>query len=77
METGGNVVGPVVVGRPLPWLGLQLSTVVALAATGAIALRWWQIRHDMARGGHVRLGLLVAAGVALAPWVAYWGLLAW
>jgi dienelactone hydrolase len=77
METGGNVVGPVVVGRPLPWLGLQLSTVVALAATVAIALRWWQIRHDLPRGGRVQLGLLVAAGVMLTPWVAYWGLLAW
>jgi dienelactone hydrolase len=77
METGGNLVGPVVAGRPLPWLGLQLSTVLTLASTVAIAVRWWQIRHDMPSEGRVQLGLQVAAGVVLAPWAAYWGLLAW
>jgi uncharacterized protein len=73
--TGANVVGPVVVGRPLPWLLLQLTTLAALASTVAIALRSWKIRRDMPRAGRGRLGPLLAAGVALAPWAAYWGLL--
>jgi dienelactone hydrolase len=75
LETGGNVVGPVVAGRPLPWLALQLASLAALVATVAVAVRWWPIRRDTPRCDRVRLGLLLAAGVVLAPWAVYWGLL--
>jgi hypothetical protein len=69
LATAANVVGPVVFGRPVPWLVLQLlagSTVVAAVAT---ALSRRRHRPD------ARLGLLVSAGVVFVPWAVYWGLL--
>jgi hypothetical protein len=70
LATAANVVGPVVFGRPIPWLVLQLlavSTVVAVVVTAVSCRR---------RRPDARTGLLVAAGVVFVPWAVYWGLLA-
>jgi len=72
MITAANVIGPVVVGRTLPWLLLQGSTVIVGVCAVVIAVSWWRSRrrhHD-----HHRL-ILVAAGAVLLGWAAYWGLL--
>ena len=45
MITAANVIGPVVVGRPLPWLLLQGSTATVGVCTVVIAVRWWRSRH--------------------------------
>ena len=74
MITAANVVGPVVAGRPLPWLLLQASAATVGACTIVIAVRWWRSRHRAERTDHPRL-ILVAAGVVLLGWVGYWGLL--
>ncbi|WP_206785507.1 S9 family peptidase [Amycolatopsis sp. MtRt-6] len=66
--TMGKGAGPVVAGRPLPWLALQLLSLGAVAATIGTALAW---RRD--RG--IRLGLPLAGGVVFVPWAVYWGLL--
>lgn len=66
--TMGKGLGPVVAGRPLPWLALQLLSLGAVAATIGTAVAWW--RH---RG--LRLGVLLAGGVVFVPWAVYWGLL--
>ena len=74
MITAANVIGPVVVGRPLPWLLLQGSTATVGVCTVVIAVRWWRSRHRGERTDHHRL-ILVAAGVVLVGWAGYWGLL--
>lgn len=75
LETAATIVGPVVAGRPVPWLVLELLAVTALAATIATAAASWRGRHDMSGGARARLGLLLAGGVVLVPWAVYWGLL--
>jgi hypothetical protein len=75
LATAANVIGPVVIGRPVPWLGLQLLAVDTVAATVSAALAWRRHRRDLTGAGHTRLGLPVAAGVIFVPWAIYWGLL--
>jgi hypothetical protein len=74
MITAANVIGPVVVGRPIPWLLLQGSTATVGVCTMVIAVRWWRSRHRAERTDHHRL-ILLAAGAVLLCWVGYWGLL--
>ncbi|MEU8124769.1 prolyl oligopeptidase family serine peptidase [Spirillospora sp. NPDC049024] len=67
--------GPVLGGRPLPWLvlqGLAAATVVAAAGT---ALAWRRTGAAVPRGERVRLGLLLAAGAVFVPWGVHWGVL--
>ena len=73
MITAANAIGPVVMGRPIPWLLLQVSTATVGVCAVVIAVRWWRSRHSE-RTYHGRL-ILVAAGAALLGWVGYWGLL--
>jgi hypothetical protein len=73
--TAANLVGPVFVGRPVPWLVLQLLAGIAVVTTIATAWIWWIHRDEVTGGGRIRLGLLLAAGMVLVPWAAYWGLL--
>ena len=74
MITAANVIGPVVVGRPLPWLLLEGSTVIVGVCTAVVAVRWWRSRHRGERTDHRGL-ILVAAGAVLLGWAGYWGLL--
>src|SRR5262249_41906849 len=67
--------GPLMVGRPLPWLVLQTLAVTTVGLTGVTALRWWRRSGALQTGEHMRLGLLVFAGVVFAVWATYWGLL--
>ncbi|SEF29478.1 hypothetical protein SAMN05421837_104713 [Amycolatopsis pretoriensis] len=66
--TMGKGLGPVVLGRPLPWLVLQLLALGAVAATIGTAVAWWRHRTP-------RLGVALAGGVVFIPWALYWGLL--
>ena len=72
--TAANVIGPVVVDRPLPWLLLQGSTATVGVCTVVIAVRWWRSRHRGERTDR-HLLILVAAGAVLLSWAGYWGLL--
>ena len=72
MITAANVIGPVVVGRTLPWLLLQGSTVTVGVCTVVIAVRWWRSRRRGERTDPHRL-ILVAAGAVLLGWAGYWG----
>jgi hypothetical protein len=74
MITAANVIGPVVFGRPLPWLLLQGSTTIVGVCTLVIAVRWWRSRRRGEATDHHRL-ILVAAGAVLLCWVGCWGLL--
>jgi dienelactone hydrolase len=67
--------GPLVAGRPVIWLALQLLTVVCVLAAARVALAWRRERADVPLGERIRLGLLLAGGLVLVPWGLYWGLL--
>jgi hypothetical protein len=75
LATAANIIGPVVIGRPLPWLILQILAVATLTAAVATALAWRRHHRDLNRTSQVRLGLLLTAGLAFLPWALYWGLL--
>lgn len=68
--TGAMLVGPVLVGWPVPWLVLQVLAAVTVIATVVTAVSWWRRRGDPGR-----LGVLVGAGVLFVPWALFWGLL--
>ena len=74
MVTAANVIGPVVVGRPLPWLLLQGSTATVGVCTVIVAVRWWR-SHQRGERTDRHLLILVAAGAVLVGWAGYWGLL--
>ncbi|MEV4507429.1 hypothetical protein AB0K00_00515 [Dactylosporangium sp. NPDC049525] len=74
LATAAKVPGPVILGRPLVWLALQLLAVATVAAAVGVAATW---RH---RGGlgpaeRIRLGLLTAGGALFVVWAVQWGLL--
>ena len=64
--------GPLLAGRPLPWVALQVLAVAAVVSFAVTAVR---SRRTVVAVGRIRFTLLVAAGVAFVPWAAYWGLL--
>ncbi|KAA2266192.1 alpha/beta hydrolase [Solihabitans fulvus] len=70
----GQTVGPVVLGRPVVWLVLQLLAVGAAIAFAATVLAWWRGRSTLAGWAKLRLGTLALGGVVFLPWAAYWGL---
>ncbi|WP_181775441.1 alpha/beta hydrolase family protein [Amycolatopsis pittospori] len=65
--------GPVLFGRTLPWLALQLIAVGVVVAGVLTAVSWWRRRND--GGGGVRVGVLLAGVVLFVPWAVHWGLL--
>ncbi|WP_232668739.1 alpha/beta hydrolase family protein [Pseudonocardia sp. TRM90224] len=62
--------GPMIAGRPLPWLALQALAVTATGAAIALAVRIG--RHG---GGGPGAALVLCAGAVFVPWSVYWGLL--
>ncbi|MFD1151228.1 alpha/beta hydrolase family protein [Saccharothrix hoggarensis] len=71
VHTGANQVGTTVLGRPLPWLALQLAAFCVLAGTALTITRW----RTFPAATRLRLAAPTAAGVVFLPWAAYWGLL--
>jgi dienelactone hydrolase len=65
--------GPVLAGRPLPWLLLQALALTAVGASVATVVAWRQAGSSVSRGERLRLGLLLAGGVVFVPWALYWG----
>ena len=70
-----QAVGPVVLGRPVVWLGLQVLAVLVVGAGIATAVAWWRVRAEVAGLARVRLGLLAGTTAAFVPWALAWGLL--
>ncbi|SEL75627.1 alpha/beta hydrolase family protein [Streptacidiphilus jiangxiensis] len=62
--TAANAIGPVVLGRPLPWLALQLLALGCVA--GAVQVAFARRRDALP---------LLAAAAVFVPWALYWGLL--
>src|SRR6185503_15204589 len=55
--------GPVLIGRPLPWLILQVLAITAVAALIATVVARQRNHKTISRGEHLRFGLLVAGGI--------------
>ncbi|BCJ75022.1 hypothetical protein CS0771_45660 [Catellatospora sp. IY07-71] len=62
--------GPMLAGRPVFWLALQVIALITVIATAMTAYAW-----RTATGDRLRLGLLITGGVLFLPWSLYWGLL--
>lgn len=73
--TAASAVGPVMVGRALPWLALQALAIGTVAFTLALAGSWWLARAQITRAELTRVGILFAGVVVFVAWAAYWGLL--
>ncbi|MFJ6675419.1 alpha/beta hydrolase family protein [Actinosynnema sp. NPDC091369] len=67
-SSGAKSLGVVVLGRPLPWLALQLLAVAVTAATVVTVVK-------LRSRPTFRTGLLVAGGAVFVPWAVHWGLL--
>ena len=70
-----QAVGPVVLGRPVVWLVLQVTAVFAVGAGIATAVTWWRVRAELSGPARLRLGLLGGTAAAFVPWALAWGLL--
>jgi dienelactone hydrolase len=73
--TNERALGPLVLGRPVPWLALQLLAVAAVITLAATGVATWRARADLRGWLRLRLGVLLACGVVFVPWAVYWGLL--
>ena len=73
-STGAKSLGVVFLGRPLPWLILQLLALAVVAATVTTIAAWWRTRSPLT-GNRTRLALLITGGLVFLPWALNWGLL--
>lgn len=69
--------GPVFLGRPLPWVALQLAAVTVVIAAVATARSWWCPPKGTNGSNRIRAedGLLAGSVATFVPWALYWGLL--
>src|SRR4029453_6028580 len=65
--TAAKVGGPGLLGRPIPWLILQLLAAATVLATVATAAAWRRHRHNLTGASHVRLPGLPAPCPLLPP----------
>jgi hypothetical protein len=72
--TGVNIIGPVILGNPIPWLILHLTTAAAIIAAIWMIAKWYRHRGEITNG-RIQFGLLVAASTIFVIWGIYWGLL--
>ncbi|MFG2917887.1 alpha/beta hydrolase family protein [Kitasatospora sp. NPDC048298] len=78
MLTAAMYPGPVLFGRPVIWLAVQLLGLFALGAAAVAAAGARRERAALAAAGPVdrlRLGALLLAGAVFLPWALSWGLL--
>jgi dienelactone hydrolase len=75
MFTTASAVGPVVVGRPLPWLALQIFALTIGAAILGLTVSWWSIRQMVSGAEQAQLGIVLTGGVVFVAWATYWGIL--
>ncbi|MGV9482737.1 hypothetical protein [Gordonia aichiensis] len=74
-STKSTSFGPLLFGRTLPWVALQLSALCAVVALGVVVARRGRLLDGVGTGGRVRWALLVCGGTGFTLWALYWGLL--
>jgi len=70
-----NDPGPIIIGRPLPWLVIQLLSVSTCMVIIMLTLSWHTARSTIASSERLRLGFLIMSGILFIPWALYWHLL--
>ncbi|MFF4923638.1 alpha/beta hydrolase family protein [Kitasatospora sp. NPDC001261] len=78
MLTAAMFPGPVLFGRPVVWLAVQLLALFALGAAAVAAAGARRERAALAAASladRARLGALLLAGLVFLPWALSWGLL--
>lgn len=75
MFTGAGAVGPVALGRALPWLALQALAVATCLLAVTLGASWWSARAEIGGAERARIGILLAGSAVFAVWAGYWGLL--
>ncbi|NOU75545.1 prolyl oligopeptidase family serine peptidase [Paenibacillus sp. LMG 31458] len=73
--TAANLIGPVVLGQPIPWLVLRLLAIATIVLTIFTFASWRRKLHQITGGVRIQLFLLALAGVVFIPWAFYWRLL--
>ncbi|TWF98707.1 hypothetical protein FHX73_112528 [Kitasatospora viridis] len=73
--TAAGITGPVLLGRPVVWLAVQLLAVATVVASGWAAAGALRGRRALTAGSRTRLGLLLTSSAVFLPWALYWGLL--
>ncbi len=68
-------VGPVIAGRSLPWLVLQVLALAVLVSTVATGWSWLRTAEPSGLAVRIRRTLLLAGGAVFAFWAIFWGLL--
>jgi uncharacterized protein len=68
------MVGPLLAGRTIPWLILQLLAVMTSVLTISLLLSW--LRHkSISKQESLQLTFLLMGGLLFIPWAFYWKLL--
>lgn len=67
--------GPVLMGRPIPWLILQLLSVATIVFIILLTVSWSYTRSIITGADRVRFSFLVIGGVLFIPWALYWHIL--
>ncbi|WP_246843076.1 S9 family peptidase [Allokutzneria sp. NRRL B-24872] len=75
MSNGKQPLGPLVFGRTLPWLLMQILSVAVVALLAVTVFRGRRELATAGVGARVRRGVLLAGGALFVPWALYWGLL--
>lgn len=66
---------PVILGRPLAWLVLQVLAFVGLVAAVALVVNWVRDQPPLAGVERIRYQILLTGAIVFIPWALYWGLL--
>ncbi|WP_067640511.1 alpha/beta hydrolase family protein [Nocardia coubleae] len=74
-STRATSFGPLLFGRTLPWLTLQVIAVCAVCSLIYLIARRGTILDGAGKGARVRWMLVVVGGIGFTLWALYWGLL--
>ncbi|MDQ3412888.1 MAG: alpha/beta hydrolase [Chloroflexota bacterium] len=72
---GIPALGPIVLGRPVPWLLLQMLSFLAVVFSVTLIVSWFQTRPPLAGLDRIRFQVLLTGALVFVPWALYWGLL--
>jgi uncharacterized protein len=75
MFTAASAVGPILAGRPVPWLVLQALAVAVCVSAVLLAASWRSSIKASVGAMRARIGILLVGGAVFVAWAVYWGLL--
>lgn len=73
--TAASAVGPIVAGRPVPWLVLQALAFAVCVSAVLLAASWRSSIKASVGAMRARIGILLLGGAVFVAWAVYWGLL--